>query len=751
MDQAPTQGLDDILSPPILGDELGWIGHYKIVKVLGRGGMGMVFQAEDTRLQRPVAIKIMLPEVASRQGAKERFLREARAIAALRNEHVITIYDVNQEREIPYLAMEFLFGQSLERLLDTGTKFSVADTLRIGREIASGLAAAHEAHLIHRDIKPGNIWMEAKDSADPAQGRVRILDFGLVRQTQTGANNLTQTGNIVGTPHYMSPEQARGLNVDERADLFSLGIVLYQLCTGRLPFPADSLMGLLTALAVDTPPSVAALNGDVPAKLAELIGRLLEKDPAQRPASAREVVDAIRAIEAQATPCQLEVTKNLRKPVALRSLTAPVRRVTRRHVGYAALCALLFGLAPLGLYRFFLNGAPIADGPPVRIGVLHSRSGTMEISERAVIDAVLFAVEEINARGGVLGRPIEAIVEDCESDEQVFAEKAEKLITEDKVVTLFGCWTSASRKMVKPVVEKHQHLLMYPVSYEGMELSPNIVYLGAVPNQQVIPALRWSYGFLEHRRWYLVGSDYVFPHAVNEVIKDATKNLGGNIVGERYVVLGSGDMADIVKDIVLTKPDLILNTLNGDSNVAFFRALRRAGVRSDRTPTLSFSVSEEELASRLQVKEYAGDYVAGNYLESQESPKNAAFLKAFRARFGSERQVSDAMQTAYSGVYLWAQAVAQSGSVDPLAIREALRGQRIEAPQGHVEIDPTTLHLIQQVRVGKLLANGSTEETFVTPQPVRPEPYPTTRPREAWDAYLTSLFEKWGGRWSNAQ
>jgi urea transport system substrate-binding protein len=194
----------------------------------------------------------------------------------------------------------------------------------------------------------------------------------------------------------------------------------------------------------------------------------------------------------------------------------------------------------------------------------------MALSERPVIDAVLLAVEELNERGGVLGRPVEAVLADGQSDEAVFARQAEKLIGEDKVCALFGCWTSASRKAVVPVVERHRHLLFYPVQYEGVEQSPNVVYLGPVPNQQILPALRWLVGFENKRRWFLVGSDYVYPVTANAIIRAEAKARGCEVVGERYLPLGCTEVGDIVKEIVKRQPDLIVNTVNGDSNVALF-------------------------------------------------------------------------------------------------------------------------------------------------------------------------------------
>jgi predicted Ser/Thr protein kinase len=279
-----------LLAPAQGPGELGRLAHYRVVKWLGRGGMGLVFQAVDTQLERPVALKIMRPQYSADPAARERFLREAKAAAAIRHDHIVTIYQVGEDRGTPFIAMEFLHGASLDRWLGRGRPLTVPQAVRLTRETAAGLAAAHAHGLVHRDIKPGNLWLEAP------HGRVKILDFGLARSAKDDVH-LTVSGVIVGTPAYMAPEQARCLAVDHRCDLFSLGCVLYRLCTGRLPFPGDSAMAVLTALAVDDPPPVRALNPDVPPALAELIGRLMAKRPEDRPASAEEVALALRAIE----------------------------------------------------------------------------------------------------------------------------------------------------------------------------------------------------------------------------------------------------------------------------------------------------------------------------------------------------------------------------------------------------------------------------------------------------------------------
>jgi urea transport system substrate-binding protein len=724
------------------------IGYYRILKVLGKGGMGVVYQAEDTRLQRVVALKIILPQHSANPKFRERFLREARASASVKDDHVVTVYHVGQDGSVPFLAMEYLEGETLQGLLERGEPIPLREALRIGWEIASGLAAAHEKGLVHRDVKPSNIWLEAPT------GRAKLLDFGLVH-AGTGHTGLTQTGVVVGTPEFMAPEQARGEEVDARSDLFSLGAILYTLCSGQKPFQGTSVMAVLSALALDRPRPLTELNPDIPPALVDLIGRLLEKKPAHRPSSAAEVRDAIEAIEASLPPLTDSV---MRARWRTRSGTKPVsstlfRRPAKRPVPWFGLIAAgvgLVGLAIVSAWSFssIRRGARFAGASPIRVGVLHSRTGTMAISERPVIDAVLLAIEEINARGGVLGRPIEPVLADGKSDELVFAAEAERLITEERVATLFGCWTSASRKSVVPVVERHNHLLFYPVQYEGMEQSPNVIYLGPVPNQQILPALRWLVGFEGKKRWFLIGSEYVFPVTANAVIRDEAKARGATIVGEEYVLLGNTELSECVEKIADADPDLIINTINGDTNIGFFRALRRAGIKPAATPTLSVSISEEELNS-LDAREIEGDYVAANYFRSVDTPQNRSFRDRFARRFGADRTISNPMESAYMGMQIWANAVQAAGRPDPIAIRDAAKGLTYDGPQGTIKIDPRTQHTVQTARVGRVDHQEQLVEVYVSPFPIVPEPFPTSRTRQEWMSFVEALHKRWGGRWSN--
>jgi len=386
-------------------------------------------------------------------------------------------------------------------------------------------------------------------------------------------------------------------------------------------------------------------------------------------------------------------------------------------------------------------------GKPVRIGILHSMSGTMVISERSVAESTLLAVEEINQNGGLLGRKIEAVVADGASDPQTFAVEAERLIVEEKVCTLFGCWTSASRKTVRPVLEKYDHLLFYPVQYEGLEKSPNIVYTGAAPNQQIIPAVKWSFDHLG-KKFFLAGSDYVFPRTANAIIKAQVAVLRGEIAGEEYLLLGSRNVSGIVQRIVETQPDVILNTINGDSNVAFFRELRKAGITPDKIPTVSFSIAEDELRS-FAVQHMAGDYAAWNYFQSIQSPENQRFVRSFQKKYGDNRVTDDPMEAAYFGVYLWAQAVEDAGTDDVGAIRRAIKDQSMNAPEGIVYIDGDTQHTWKSVRIGKIRGDGQFEIVWNSEKPVRPVPYPLFRSRANWDLLLMNLYSGWGKKWAN--
>lgn len=375
--------------------------------------------------------------------------------------------------------------------------------------------------------------------------------------------------------------------------------------------------------------------------------------------------------------------------------------------------------------------------PPIRIGVLHSLSGPMAASERPLVDAVRLAVEEINAAGGLLGRPVEIVLADGASDWPRFAREAERLIGEERVSALFACWTSACRKAVKPVVEKHRHLMFYPVQYEGLEQSPHIIYAGAAPNQQVIPGTRWALDNFG-RRVYLLGSDYIFPRAANRIIRDLVVAGGGTVLGERYLPLDGADVARVVEEIRGLRPQVVFNSINGEGNTRLYRALIDAGLED--LPVMSFSVAEHELAGSPGTMLKA-HYAVWGYFQSLDSPENRHFVDAFKARFGSQRVTSDPMEAAYTATRLWARAVVDAGDEAPAGVNRAILRQGLRAPSGIVTVDAASRHLWKMARIGQIQPHGQFRQVWSTSHPLRPTPYPFYRSLPEWRDIAQSLGE----------
>ncbi|HEU5108099.1 MAG TPA: urea ABC transporter substrate-binding protein [Micromonosporaceae bacterium] len=362
-----------------------------------------------------------------------------------------------------------------------------------------------------------------------------------------------------------------------------------------------------------------------------------------------------------------------------------------------------------------------AGADSIKVGILHSLSGTMAISEVTVRDAELLAIAELNKLGGVLGKKVEPVVEDGASDWPTFAEKAQKLISQDKVAAVFGGWTSASRKAMLPVFERNKALLWYPVQYEGLESSPYIFYTGATTNQQIVPAL----DYLKEqgkKDIFLVGSDYVFPRTANKIIKAYAAANGMTISGEEYTPLGHTEYSTVVNKLRQAKPDAVFNTLNGDSNVAFFKQLASAGVTAAAMPTVSVSVAEEEVVG-IGPANIAGHLVAWNYYQTTAGATNEKFVQAFKAEYGADKVTSDPMEAGYNAVYLWAAAVEKAGSTDPAAVKKAAGGIAIEAPEGKVTIDGENQHVYKTARIGLVQPDGQIKEVWNSGEPIKPDPY----------------------------
>lgn len=384
-----------------------------------------------------------------------------------------------------------------------------------------------------------------------------------------------------------------------------------------------------------------------------------------------------------------------------------------------------------------------AGGPPIRVGILHSETGSLAVSEIPVLDATRLAIDDLNAHGGLLGRKIEVFQLDGRTDDATFARDARTLIERDKVDVIFGCWSSSCRKTLRPIVEQDHNLLVYPVQYEGLEDSPNILYVGAAPNQQIIPAVKW---FLDNfgRRFFLVGSDYVFPRAANAIIRDYLKLYGGTVVGERYVPLGGQDFTQVARAIRRAHPDVILNTVNGDSNVGLFRALHAAGIRPRTTPVVSFSIAEQEV-QQIGARLLAGNYAVWNYFESLPGARNRAFVQEFKARYGSRCQTDDPVEAGYVGVELWANAVRAAGTSAPERVLATIGWQSYDAPEGTVYVDDVNHHVWKTTRIGRILRNGQFAVTWVSEGIVHPVPFPPTRTRSDWESLLNALHARWHG------
>ncbi|MBN9339368.1 MAG: urea ABC transporter substrate-binding protein [Comamonadaceae bacterium] len=404
------------------------------------------------------------------------------------------------------------------------------------------------------------------------------------------------------------------------------------------------------------------------------------------------------------------------------------RRLTLKTLSAAA------AVASMGLI-----GLPAQAADTIKVGVLHSLSGTMAISETVLKDTVLMAIDEINAKGGVLGKKLEPVVVDPASNWPLFAEKAKQLIDQDKVAVVFGCWTSVSRKSVLPVFEEKNSLLFYPVQYEGEELSKNVFYTGAAPNQQAIPAVEYLMGKDggEAKRFVLLGTDYVYPRTTNKILRAflKSKGVGDADIMEEYTPFGHSDYQTIIAKIKKFasegKKTAVVSTINGDSNVPFYKELGNAGLKAKDVPVVAFSVGEEELRG-VDTKPLVGHLAAWNYFMSIKSPANDAFVKKWSdyakahaiAGHKDKPLTNDPMEATYIGVNMWAQAVNKAGSTDTDKVIAAMAGQTFPAPGGFVStMDKENHHLHKPVFIGEIKADGQFKVVWKTKGPVVADPW----------------------------
>lgn len=418
-----------------------------------------------------------------------------------------------------------------------------------------------------------------------------------------------------------------------------------------------------------------------------------------------------------------------------------------RGIGIALILLIVATVGAIAIWRHHLK-----NELPIRVGILHALSGPTIESERPLVEALNLAIEDANAAGGIKGQKIQAVVADCGLDAAQCAREAERLITQDQVQALFGCWTSTCRKAVKKVVEKHHHLLFYALRYEGMEQSANILYGGAVPNQLIMPAVHWALANLGNKgegptsrvhpgrgkRVYLVGSDNVFSRVVNILIKDLLAAHGAVLVNERYLPDQISDMSDVAADISEQDSAIVLSTLSGSDNASFFRALETNGITAAQIPVLSFSVTEVKLSER-DMPSMVGHYAARNYFQSISIPENQAFVSRFHEHFGEKAVVDGPSEASYINVKMWVQAALEAGSADVTQVQRTILRQSMFAPEGVVAVDPVTRHVWKIARIGQARSDGQFDIVWDSGHPLEPAPYPTYRSREDWDQLLKPM------------
>ncbi len=397
--------------------------------------------------------------------------------------------------------------------------------------------------------------------------------------------------------------------------------------------------------------------------------------------------------------------------------------LTRR--GFIRGSAGLAAAGAVGMPHLWIRDMGLAQAAsgPIKVGVLFSQTGGLSIIEKSLADATLMAISEINARGGVGGRKIEAIVEDGASDPKAYNEKASKLVIRDKVPTVFGSYTSASRKAVLPVFEKRNNLYFYPTYYEGYECSKNVVYTGAVPNQQLSNFIPWIIKNLNKKKFFIVGSNYIYPREMAKVCKILVEQNGAEWVADEYLELGHSEWGSMVNKIKSSGCDVVLSNVVGDSVVAFYREFKNQGLTHDKLPICATVTSEIEIAA--MGAEYAvGSFTSFPYFQAIDTEANKAFVDRYRAFVKDPKAVTHhALESAYFEVWLWKQAVEKAGDATPDLIREAIKGQEFDAPGGRVKIEPENLHTFLTPRIAQWQASGQGKIVDAYTAPIRPLPY----------------------------
>ncbi len=398
---------------------------------------------------------------------------------------------------------------------------------------------------------------------------------------------------------------------------------------------------------------------------------------------------------------------------------------------------ILGAIALTALGGWWLAGW-LGEREPIVVGILHSRSGPTAAQERPLIDAEVMALEEINRAGGLLGRKIRWVIADGGTDGNSFARQAERLIRDDRVDVLVGCWSTTSRRAVVPVVEANDHLLVHPSRHEGFEESPNVVSIGPLPNQQIAPAVAWCQEAMSARRFFLIGTDDPWSRSAGAFLGDQLEGIGATLVGEEYLPTGSLDVASTIQAIGSSNPDVVFSLLGGESASVLLRQLREAGVRPADLPVMMFAVSEDELHT-MPRDDVTGHYAVAGSFHGNDRAADPAFARTFPTNSGNAPPTSEGAMAASSAVRLWAEAVKGAGSADVSTVRSAISHQTLPSPEGVIAVDPDSRHAWRNLAVGRIRSDGQVDTLWSTRGPTRPMPFPTTRSRPEWTKFLVSV------------
>lgn len=382
----------------------------------------------------------------------------------------------------------------------------------------------------------------------------------------------------------------------------------------------------------------------------------------------------------------------------------------------------------------------------INIGVLVTEEGSYVSFEKPIVDAILLAIEELNEQGGLLGRKLRPLIKRLEPGQGGVEEKVESLITEDEVPILFAPVTADLRRQIKPIVEKLNHLMIFPMNFEGGEASPNIVYTGLSPNQTFLPAVSWASKHIG-KKFFLIGSSSIFSHLAHAIVKDFVYSIEGEVVGEFFFQVDKGTSLEaLVEAVNLAEPKIIINTLVGESNIDFFQALKETRFIPSEVPVFSFGVTED-IVKYLTPKVMEGNYLVGSYFPSIKSARNLKFVKNFNAKFGKNQGIDQFVATAYASVHLWANAVKEVRMTNPVKVLKMIRGQCLEAPGGFLFIDPASNCACKPVKIAKIDASGNSKILWESNKLIIPTPFPLFRTPQQWVDFAEDLYAKWGRKW----